>query len=32
MPCPACNPNDREHKPKMPEGYKKIFGPDGWVN
>jgi hypothetical protein len=32
MPCPRCNVSEREHKPKMPEGYAKIFGRDGWVN
>ena len=32
MPCPACNLSDREHRPKMPEGYKEILGRDGWVN
>ena len=31
VPC-ACNPSDREHKPKMPDGYRKIFDKDGWVN
>jgi hypothetical protein len=30
MPCPACNLSDREHKPKMPEGYRSIFGRHGW--
>ena len=29
-PCLACNPSDREHPPKMPEGYKTIFDKDGW--
>ena len=23
MPCQVCNPSDREHKPKMPEGYRQ---------
>jgi len=32
MPCPSCNPSDRKHKPKMPEGYRKFFDKDGWVN
>jgi len=32
MPCPACNPSDQGEPPKMPEGYKSIFDPDGWRN
>jgi hypothetical protein len=32
MPCPGCNLSDRERKPKMPRGYTKVFGRDGWVN
>ena len=28
MPGQACNPNDREHKPKMPEGYRTIYDRD----
>lgn len=30
VPCPACNPSDREHKPKMPEGYRTTFDKQGW--
>ena len=29
-PCPACNPSDREHPPKMPGGDKTILDKDGW--
>jgi hypothetical protein len=32
MPCPACNESDREHKPKMPTGYRTIFDKNGWRN
>ena len=32
MPCPICNRSDREHEPKMPEGYRKTFGMDGSIN
>jgi hypothetical protein len=29
-PCPECNPCDRDHPPKMPEGYRTILDKDGW--
>ena len=29
-PCLACNPCDREHPPKIPDGYKTILDKDGW--
>lgn len=32
MPCPSCNLSDREHEPKMPGGFMKVFGRDGWIN
>ena len=33
VPCPACNPSDRENPPEMPEGYKSIIdASEGWTN
>jgi hypothetical protein len=32
MPCPACNPSDREHEPKMPEGFRVIVDRAGSRN
>src|SRR3954452_25466349 len=29
-PCPECNPCDRDHPPKMPEGFRTILDKDGW--
>src|SRR5262245_56520168 len=28
-PCPRCNVSDRDHPPKMPEGYRTIIGREG---
>jgi hypothetical protein len=30
VPCLACNRSDREHPPKMTQGYKTILDKDGW--
>jgi hypothetical protein len=30
VPCLTCNPSDRDHPPKMPEGYKTILDKDRW--
>jgi hypothetical protein len=27
-PCPVCNPSDRDHPPKMPDGYRSFFDKD----
>ena len=29
-PCPDCNPNDAEHPPRLPTGFKTDFDKDGW--
>jgi hypothetical protein len=31
-PCLVCNPSDRDHRPRMPPGYKTIISTDGPVN
>src|SRR6266446_6009155 len=30
-PCPACNPSDREHKPRLPEGYRSLLKTEDFI-